>query len=200
MANSTFIQLPMDVTNPVELRRFLDKLVQQVDVAFGNRGDGSFSTEDSLGDVLTLINQNTTRITTLENAVSIIDSDLTILENAVDIIDSDLAALEDTVQDLIDGEVIVTVISDTILSVGTKTVLCDCTSSHIDITLPNPSTVFTSPRSNTISISKIDTTSNTVTILPFSTESVVGESTADLLAESEVINLITNGTDWYLGA
>ncbi len=50
--NSTFIQLPSDVTNPMELRRFLDKLVEQLDVAFGNRGDGSFVTNGNfLGGV-----------------------------------------------------------------------------------------------------------------------------------------------------
>ena len=43
---STFIQLPQDVSEPLQLRRFLDKLVQQLDVAFGNRGDNSFVTND----------------------------------------------------------------------------------------------------------------------------------------------------------
>ena len=39
---STFIQLPLDVSDPIQLRRFLDKLVQQLDISFGNRGDSPF--------------------------------------------------------------------------------------------------------------------------------------------------------------
>jgi len=59
MANNqnTFIQLPMDVTNPVELRRFLDKLVQQVDVAFGHRGSSGFATETSINKGITSIQE-----------------------------------------------------------------------------------------------------------------------------------------------
>ena len=52
----------------------------------------------------------------------------------------------------------------------------------------------------TISISKIDTTSNIVNILPFGGETIVGDSSVELLEEGEVLNFITNGTNWYLGA
>ena len=43
---STFIQLPQDIKDPLQLRRFLDKLVQQLDIAFGNRGTSPFVTTD----------------------------------------------------------------------------------------------------------------------------------------------------------
>jgi len=39
MNNSTFIQVPSDVTNPVELSRFLHRLIEILDTAYGNRGD-----------------------------------------------------------------------------------------------------------------------------------------------------------------
>lgn len=38
MERSTFIQVPPDVTDVRTLKRFLDKLVLQLDIAFGNRG------------------------------------------------------------------------------------------------------------------------------------------------------------------
>ena len=44
MAGSTFIQVPQNIEEPQQMRRFLDKLVQQLDVAFGNRGDEAFVT------------------------------------------------------------------------------------------------------------------------------------------------------------
>lgn len=43
MANSTFIQVPPNVTDAAALKRFLEKLVLQLDVAFGNRGAGGFA-------------------------------------------------------------------------------------------------------------------------------------------------------------
>lgn len=40
--NSSFIALPSDVSDPVVLRRFLEKLVLELDRAFGNRGVQAF--------------------------------------------------------------------------------------------------------------------------------------------------------------
>lgn len=38
MAGSTFINIPPDVTNTENLKRFLNQLIEQIDVVFGNRG------------------------------------------------------------------------------------------------------------------------------------------------------------------
>lgn len=43
MAQATFIQIPNNLQDPVVLRRFLEKLVLQVDIAFGNRGTEAFA-------------------------------------------------------------------------------------------------------------------------------------------------------------
>lgn len=182
MANNqnTFIQLPMDVTNSLELRRFLDKLVQQLDVAFGNRGDSGFASDISLIEIVAILNDHEVRI---------------------DNIESILPGLVGDVQDLKDGELIVTITEDIILGSSTETILCDCSSNQIEVKLPDPSTAFSSSRrSKTISISKVDTTSNKVKIVPFNTETIVTEDNVYLLHQSEIINLITDGTDWYLGA
>jgi len=181
MANNqnTFIQLPMDVTNPTELRRFLDKLVQQVDVAFGNRGPGSFATSLSLAEVINILNEH---------------------EERLDLLEPEVLQLIADVQTLKDGELIVKTTSDTILGNSTETLLCDCSSNDIIVTLPNPSEVLSSgSRSKTISISKVDNSKNIVTINPHNSETIAGEATVDLVASSEVINLVTDGINWYLG-
>ena len=56
MANSTFIQVPPNVTDPATLKRFLEKLILQLDVAFGNRGTNAFVTDSFLSGNLTSIN------------------------------------------------------------------------------------------------------------------------------------------------
>lgn len=38
MANESFVAVPANIEDPVVLRRFLMRLVEQVDIAFGNRG------------------------------------------------------------------------------------------------------------------------------------------------------------------
>ena len=60
--NSTFIQLPRDVTNPLELRRFLDKMVEQLDIAFGNRGNNKFASDLSLVEIIKILNTNDHRL------------------------------------------------------------------------------------------------------------------------------------------
>jgi len=181
MANNqnTFIQLPMDVSNPIELRRFLDKLVQQVDVAFGHRGSGGFASNLSLAEIIDIINNHDQRLDTLEPEVTQLTSDVTTLKN---------------------GELIVNSTEDIIVGVSTETVLCNCSSNDIQLTLPNPTLAFNSSRSKTISISKIDSSDNYVNIVPYSNETIAGEASVSLVKESEVINLITDGTNWYLGA
>ena len=47
MANSSFAAVPLDVTDATELKRFLDRLVVQLDTAFGHRGDDGFVKESA---------------------------------------------------------------------------------------------------------------------------------------------------------
>lgn len=172
---STFIQLPMDVTNPIELRRFLDKIIQQLDIVFGNRGAGDIKLEG----ILVAINKHEIRLDNIEN---------------------DLHWMSNDIQKLLAGDRLLVITENTILSYSAVSVLCDCSSTSIEVKLPDPDSSFNSGRSNTISISKIDPTKNKVNIVPFNTELIVTENNVDLLHQSEVINLITDGTNWYLGA
>jgi len=52
---STFIQVPQDVENPQQLRRFLSQLIQQIDVAFSNTGylDNGFVAKKDLPSLAT---------------------------------------------------------------------------------------------------------------------------------------------------
>lgn len=50
MANSTFIQVPANITDAATLKRFLEKLILQLDIAFGNRGNNAFVTSSVLDD------------------------------------------------------------------------------------------------------------------------------------------------------
>ena len=63
MGGNTFIQVPNNIENSLTLKRFLSKLVLELDVAFGNRGNNSFTTNSSLSSVLTTLN---TKINSIE--------------------------------------------------------------------------------------------------------------------------------------
>ena len=80
-----------------------------------------------------------------------------------------------------------------------QTILCDATGGDIVIKLPSPTASYSNKRSIKISISRIDNTINTVTIIPNDTELILGEA-SQYLDSGDVINLITNNTNWYLGA
>jgi hypothetical protein len=66
MVGSTFIQVPHDVNDATSLKRFLQKLVEQLDIAFGNRGDAAFVTSST----------STTNLEQLQNSINAIASSL----------------------------------------------------------------------------------------------------------------------------
>lgn len=86
------------------------------------------------------------------------------------------------------------------LSAISQTVLIDATLGDIDVTLPDPALCYDANRSRSIAIHKTDSTVNVVNILPFSTELVVFEASQVLSYKAEILNFITDGIDWYLGA
>ena len=56
MAGNTFIQVPNDITSPIILKRFLGKLILELDKAFGNRGQVSFASNKDLNKFLVSLN------------------------------------------------------------------------------------------------------------------------------------------------
>lgn len=160
--NRSFIQLPANVVEPIQLRRFLDKLVQELDVAFANRGSEGFAS-----------------ITNIQELIS---------------------AFLELKEQVEAGDIIISVSSDTVLANQTQIVLVDATSSDKLITLPQASEAYTNERSKAVAITKVDTTSNKVVIQTTDGALVVGETTQELLYDGEVLNFVTDGSNWYLGA
>ena len=97
-------------------------------------------------------------------------------------------------------DLITTVTTNTALTAKNQVILCNATSGAINITLPDPTLSFGSNRSFEIAVHKIDTTANIITILPFGSELIVGEASQTLELDGEVLNFITNNTNWYLKA
>lgn len=60
---ATFIQVPSNLDDSVALRRFLEKLILQLDIAFGNRGNSEFITTSS-------VQQITVTATYVQNEIS----------------------------------------------------------------------------------------------------------------------------------
>lgn len=89
--------------------------------------------------------------------------------------------------------------SDIELEPRGQTILCDCTNGDIIVKLPDPNLCLLKSFSFRISITKTDTTHNKVIILPFNNELIVNEDKQELFSY-EVINLITDKTNWHLGA
>lgn len=104
------------------------------------------------------------------------------------------------VQDLYYGTTIEDTSSSVTLDATSQTLLVDASDSDINISMPNPAECLNSNRSYQIAIAKKDTSLNKVNILPFDAELIVGEANQILNSEGDVINLVTDGINWYLGA
>ena len=55
ISRNTFITVPQDVSNPLELHRFLSRLIEQLDVAFGERADNPFATTTGVTNIATKV-------------------------------------------------------------------------------------------------------------------------------------------------
>jgi len=84
MAGSTFIPVPTDITDATSLRRFLMKLVEQLDIAFGNRGNSPFTqTNDTIGYIDT-INNTLLQIQNSLNSLNNLQDDYSVLTGVRD--------------------------------------------------------------------------------------------------------------------
>jgi hypothetical protein len=75
--------------------------------------------------------------------------------------------------------------------VGYIVLLCDCTNGGVGINLP--------PAGETTDcfvIKKIDSSTNTVPIIPFSGETIDGSASIEIKGQYTSLTLVTNGTDW----
>lgn len=78
--------------------------------------------------------------------------------------------------------------------IGNYSILSDSTAGNIVVTLP----LASQAESLIIGVTKTDTTANTVTMQRSGTDLIVGEISQSLLVDGEVINVISDGTNWQL--
>lgn len=97
------------------------------------------------------------------------------------------------------AERIVKVAENTSLNNVSQTVLVDASVDDVEILLPDPAESFSQGHSIRIAITKIDLEANIVTIVPFGSELILNEA-SQTVEIREVINLITDGLNWYYGS
>ena len=69
MNNFTFTQLPSDITDASQLRRFLSKLLLELDTAFGNRGSNNFIGSGDFDAAINNINVALNNLSVVVNAL-----------------------------------------------------------------------------------------------------------------------------------
>lgn len=87
-----------------------------------------------------------------------------------------------------------TVSSNTTLTTTDDIVLVNASSGNITISLPSSSTAS----GKFYIIKKIDSSSNIVTIDPYSSETIDGKSTYDLTVQYQFVNIYCDGTQWFI--
>lgn len=179
MANNTFIQVPYDVTDSISLKRFLNKLILELDIAFSNRGNSGFTNMTSLED--------------LNAAVRSLSSSLVAVRALAASNELLINSLNTRVGNLEAGNIVVTITADYTATGESTKIICDSLT-EISVTLPDPADFLSSSRNMTI------TTKNTgvVNILPFDAELVAGEPSQSLIAPNKSLTFFTDGVDWYV--
>lgn len=85
-----------------------------------------------------------------------------------------------------------TVSSDTTLLGDDWLIRANASSAAITVTLPPAS----DRPGRLVAVAKVDDSINAVTIAGSASETIAGDATFDLVAESEALSLISNGTEW----
>lgn len=80
MSNQTLLQVPTEVSDPETLKRFLDRLVERLDIILGYRGDTQYATEEQLTTLQqSVLEQSAETVQVVENAQFQIDQQIQIL-------------------------------------------------------------------------------------------------------------------------
>ena len=108
MSNQSFVQIPTDLTDEVNLRRLLTRMVEQIDTILGNRAESPFVLEseqaDDAQDLLTIAEE----VDSLSETVIEQGKDIDSLEDDVDTLQTNF----DTVQYTITHQALGTVYHD----------------------------------------------------------------------------------------
>lgn len=160
---------------------------------------------EEINRVIAQVNLNIEKINKIQVGAGLQDSGDYVVPSGTNYIDSTTSlsdadstldtALYDNVRELI-----VNTTTSLTINEDSQTVICDATSAPLSITLPLASGFYNNNRSKRVAIAKSDTTSNAITIISTSPNLIIGETSQELNSQGDVINLITDGTNWHLGA
>lgn len=89
---------------------------------------------------------------------------------------------------------VVSIDSDYTVPIGAYSVQADATLGEITVTLP----LAVSSLEYNIGVAKKDTSTNKVIIVPTDSDLIVGETSQELICDGEVLNFISDGTNWLL--
>ncbi len=167
-----------------------------------------YDTDDDEQDQIDLIREELDRVEAgagLEtDGTYIVPTGTNFLNSSTSLANADLkldSALGEAVEDITNlQETIITITGNLTALNQSQLILADATSGVITVTLPDPTTFIIDNVSKKIGITKIDTSNNIINIVPFGSELIVGESSQDLQLQGEVLNFITDGISWHLGA
>ncbi|RKY53161.1 MAG: hypothetical protein DRP93_07020 [Candidatus Neomarinimicrobiota bacterium] len=95
MPNESIIAVPIDVAEPVQLRRFINKLVEELDLVLGYRGQNKYvASSDLIGADLTLATL-ASGLASLEEYLETLTGTLTTAESSIEDNATAIAAVED---------------------------------------------------------------------------------------------------------
>lgn len=144
-------------------------------------------------DLITLVESIISSSGLSENGVYETPTDSNYLNDTISLLEA-ILALDNTA-----GTALVKKInSDTDLIPESVSIFADASYAPIYVRLPNPALCLNDGRSYKIGITKTDSTRSRVSILPFAYEYIAGSPTEFLDSQDEVLNFITDGTNWHL--
>jgi hypothetical protein len=106
---------------------------------------------------------------------------------------ADIARLFELIEQF--GDTVVKITDDYFVPVeGNFSIMANAAAKPIEVTLPlaSLSDAFI------VGVTKIDSSSNIVRILPTGSDTIADEAFQDLLVDNEVLNFISDGTNWQL--
>lgn len=78
-------------------------------------------------------------------------------------------------------------------TIGLNTILCNATSGNITVTLPTAVS-----NQAAFNIKKVDSSTNTVIIDPYSTETIDGDLTVTIYDDDDFVQVQSDGTNWVI--
>lgn len=113
------------------------------------------------------------------------------ISTAISLKDAD-SKLDSKLYDIIQR--VVTITANYTALVGNYSIFADATAGSITVTLPAASTAT----AFIIGVTKIDASANSVIITGTGTDTIAGEVSQSLLYDAEVLNFVSDGTNWQL--